>query len=97
MLSYGKKVKQWMFSETTVVYDIKVGRCSELNEYINLYEYKRSGSFTDLGPRSLRFNIFECLFLRNRCADSSQISCGASMGIESLFKNDQPGRHANIW
>ena len=28
MLLYGKKVKQWTFSETFVVYDIKVGRCS---------------------------------------------------------------------
>ena len=24
---YGKKVKQWIFSETVVYYDIKVGRC----------------------------------------------------------------------
>ena len=35
----GKKVKQWIFSEIVVVYDIKVGRCSQLNEY------KRSRSF----------------------------------------------------
>ena len=27
------------FSEAIVVYDIKVGRCSQLNEYIKLYEY----------------------------------------------------------
>ena len=27
-ISYGKKVKQWIFSEAIVVYDIKVGRCS---------------------------------------------------------------------
>ena len=26
-------------SETVVVYDIKVGRCSQLNEYMKLYEY----------------------------------------------------------
>ena len=32
------------FSETTVVFDIKVGRCicSQLNEYMNLCEYQRS-------------------------------------------------------
>ena len=30
------------FSETVVVYDIKVGRCSQLNEYVKLYEYQRS-------------------------------------------------------
>ena len=41
------------FSETIVVYDIKVGRFSQLNEYMNLYEYQRSKSFIDLRPRSL--------------------------------------------
>ena len=50
MLLYGKKLKQWIFSETTVVYDRKVGRCSQLNEYMNLYEHQRSRSFTDFGP-----------------------------------------------
>ena len=33
------------------------------NEFMNLYEYQRSRSFIDLGPRSLRFNIFNFLFL----------------------------------
>ena len=33
-------------------YDIKVGRYSQLNEYINRYEYQRSRSFIDLRPRS---------------------------------------------
>ena len=36
--------------ETIVVYDIKVGRCSQQNEYMKLHEYLRSRSFTDLGP-----------------------------------------------
>ena len=27
------------FSETVVVYDDKVGRCSQLNEYMSLHEY----------------------------------------------------------
>ena len=36
---YGKKlIKTMDFSETIVVYDIKVGRCSQLNEYMKLYE-----------------------------------------------------------
>ena len=51
------------FSETIVVYDIKVGRFIQLNEYMNLYEYQRSGSFIDLCPRSLRFNIFKLLLI----------------------------------
>ena len=58
MLLYGKKVKQWIFSETIVVYYIKIGRCSQLNKYTKFYEYQRSRSFIDLRPKSLRFNIF---------------------------------------
>ena len=48
-----EKGKIMNFSETIVVCDIKVGRFSQLNEYMNLYEYQRSRSFTDLRPRSL--------------------------------------------
>ena len=59
-----KKVKQWIFPETIVVYDIKVGRCSQLNEYMKLYEYQRSRSFFDLGPNHSD-NIFKLLFLNN--------------------------------
>ena len=61
-----EKCKTMDFLETMVVFDIKVGRCSQLNEYMNLYEYQRSRSFIDLGPRSLRFNIFKLIFHRNR-------------------------------
>ena len=60
-----EKGKTMDFSETIVVCDIKVGRCSQLNEYTHLCVYQRSRSFIDLCPRSLRFNIFELLFLRN--------------------------------
>ena len=41
-----EKGKIMDFSETIVVYDIKVGRFSLLNEYMNHYEYQRSRSFT---------------------------------------------------
>ena len=56
-----EKVKTMDFSETIVVYDIKVGRCSQLNEYMKLYEYQRSRSLTDLGPNlsdSILLNFF---------------------------------------
>ena len=59
-----EKGKIMDFSETVVVYDIKVGKFSQLNEYMKLYEYQRSRSFIDLRPRSLRFNIFKLLLLR---------------------------------
>ena len=56
-----EKVKAIVFfSETTVV---KVGRQSKLNEYVNLYEYQKPRSFIDLGPSSLRFNIFKLFSL----------------------------------
>ena len=45
-----EKVKTMDFSETIVVYDIKVGICSQLNEYMKLYEYQWSRSLIDLGP-----------------------------------------------
>ena len=55
-----EKGKTMGFSETIVVYDIKIGRCSQLNEYMKLYEYQRSRSF-----KSLICNIFRLLFLNN--------------------------------
>ena len=61
-----EKDKIMIFSETVAVYDIKVGRFSLLNEYMNHYESQRSRSFTELRPRSLRSNIFILLLLRNR-------------------------------
>ena len=51
-----EKRKTMDFSETIVVYDIKVCRCSQLNEYMKPYEYQRLRSFIDLGP-NLWFNV----------------------------------------
>ena len=48
------------FSETIAVCYTEVGRCSQLNEYMNRYEYQGPMSFTyliDHGPRSRRFNV----------------------------------------
>ena len=42
-----EKVKTLDFSEIIVVYDIKVGRCSQLNEFMKCHEYQRSRSFID--------------------------------------------------
>ena len=44
-----EKGKTMDFSETIVVYDVKVNRC-------------RSRSFIDLGPRSLRFTTYSNFF-----------------------------------
>ena len=52
-----EKGKTMDFSETVVVYDIKVGIFSQLNEYMKRYESQRSRSFIDLRPRSVGLNI----------------------------------------
>ena len=57
-----EKGKTMDFSETIVVYDVKVGKCSKLNEYMNVYEYQTSRSFIGLGPRSLRSQHFQTSF-----------------------------------
>ena len=61
-----EKGKIMDFSETVVVYDIKVGRLSLLNEYMNHYEYQRSRSFIELRSR---FKIFSLVLLRDRWGD----------------------------
>ena len=55
-----EKGKTMDFSETIVVSDIKVGRCSQLNKSMNLYKYQSSRSFTDLreGHTDLTFSNF---------------------------------------
>ena len=66
------------FSETVVVYDVKVGRCSKLNEYMKLYEYQRLRSFIDLHPWSLRFTF------------SNFFSLETSRPIEAKFHVEPP-------
>ena len=57
----GKSKTMDFFSETIVVYDIKVGICNQLNEYVYLYEYQGSRSLIYLGP-NLSDSIFLILF-----------------------------------
>ena len=52
-----EKGKTMDFSETVVVFAIKDGRCSQLKVYMNLYEFQRSKSFTDVRRRSLSFKF----------------------------------------
>ena len=53
-----EKVKTMDFSETIIVYDIKSGICSQLNEKMKLYEYQKSRWLIDLGP-----NLSDSIFL----------------------------------
>ena len=47
MLLYGQKVKQWIFSEKILVYDIKVDRCSQLNDpaFLKFQEHEQAWIF----------------------------------------------------
>ena len=74
-----EKVKAIDFSETIVAYDIKVGRCSHLNEYMKLYEYRRSRSLIDLGQ-----NLSDSIFL-------NFFSSITTEPIEAKFHVEPPG------
>ena len=50
-----EKVKIIYFLETIAALGLKVALSNWLNELMKLSEYQRSGSFFDLGQRSLRF------------------------------------------
>ena len=41
------------FSEAFEACDLKVGRYRQLIVFMKVYEYRRSRSFLDLGPRSI--------------------------------------------
>ena len=45
------------FSKTIAAYDLKVCRCIELNDLINLHEYQKSRLFFDRCKRSLFSNL----------------------------------------
>ena len=66
------------FSETIVVCVDKVNRCSQLNEYMKLYEYQRSRSFIDLDP-----NLSDLIFL-------SFFSSITTWPIEAKFHVESP-------
>ena len=55
-----QKVKTMDFSETIVVYNMKVGRCSQLIENMKPYEYQNSRLIIDLCP-----NLSDPIFLNS--------------------------------
>ena len=46
------------YSETIDAYDVKFGIYSKLNDYMEIYMYRRTKSFFDLCPKSLRCHKF---------------------------------------
>ena len=41
--------------ETIAAFDLSIGRYKQLDKYMKLYEYSRSRSFHDFGPRSFTY------------------------------------------
>ena len=88
------------FSETAVVCNIEVDRCSQLN-YMTLMSTKGQGHSLTLVQisDSVFFNFFSSIITW----PIEDISYEASLGWEneSLFKcsrsHDQDGHHAHIW
>ena len=80
----------------------EVGTCSQINEYMMIYDNPRSMSFIVLCPRSLRFNIFKLLFLKKHQAIEAtfQMEPPWDVGNETLFiysrSHDQDGFQAHI-
>ena len=52
-------MKTMNFFETIAACDLNIGRCKQLDELIKVYEYSRSMSFLDFGPK------LKLVFLRN--------------------------------
>ena len=88
-----------MFSESIEVYDTKVGTCSQLNDYMKLYEYQRSMSFIDLGPNH-SYSIF-LNFFSSITTWPIEFYVESSWDEGSFFKlfrsHNQDGHHAHTW
>ena len=94
-----EKGKIMDFSETIVVYDIKVGRFSQLNEYMNLYEYQRSWhslSFVQ-GHSDSTFSNFFCSETARLVEAKFHMAPLWDVGNENLFKCSRSHDHAYIW
>ena len=50
------------FSETIEACDLKVGRYRQLIDFMKVYEYLRSRSLLDLGPRSCTYKKSNWIF-----------------------------------
>ena len=85
------------FSETIVVFDVKVGKCSKLNEYMNVYEYQTSRSFIGLGPRSLRFTPFSSVYsLETARPIEAKFHVKPPWDIGIEFCSNDPGHMTNM-
>ena len=79
------------FSESIAACDLKFGRCRQLIELMKVFEYSRSRSFIDLGPRSFTYENQNLTFLGNLWAILTKFY------IFKDFKYKEAGCHVHIW
>ena len=88
------------FSKTIVVYDIRVGRCSQLNKYMNLYKYQRSRSFFVQGHSDSTFSNFFSLETARPIEAKFHVEPPCRDGRMKVSTNglcdNQAGRHGHI-
>ena len=63
---------------------------------MNLYEYQRSRSFTDPGPRSLRFKIFKILFLETAGPIKAKFHVEPPWDLGTKVYTNGPGHMTNM-
>ena len=87
-----EKVKTMGFSKSIVVYDIKVGRCSQLSEYMKFYEYQTSSSLIELGP-NLSDSVFLNFFfsITTRAIEASQFHVAPPWDGGTKACSNRPG------
>ena len=97
--SVWEKGKIMGFSETIVVFGIKVGWFSQLNEYMNLYGYQRSRLLIDLRQRLLdsTFSNFFCSETARPIATKFCMEPPYDVGNENLFKCSRSHDSGHIW
>ena len=86
------------FSETIVVY-IRVGRCIQLNEFMNLYEYQSQGhSLTFIqGHSDSAFLNFFCSETARPIEAKFHLEPPRDVRNETLFKCSKSHDHSHIW
>ena len=94
-----EKFKTMDFSKTIVVCDIKVGRCSRLNEYMKLYENQRSRSLIELGPNLNILNFFFSITAKTIEAKFHMEPpwVGGTKACSNGPGHTTDGHHAHIW
>ena len=87
------------FSETIVVYDVKVGKCSKLNEYMNVYEYQMSRSLAFIqGHSDSTFSNFFRSETAKPIEAKFHMEASWDVGNKNLFKCSRShNRHMPIY